>query len=724
MRTLSRWYIIATLTIIFGIIALRVIPALTPNNAHANIRYNTPQTPISHVVVIMMENHTFDNLFGRFPGANGIMEPEASNPLHNDLGHGAAATAAAIDGGKMDEFPSRGFLQYSQSDIPNYWSYAQQFGLGDNFFSSMATSSSPNHMAMVAAQTGGIYETVNQNGCHSVRNNIIVSRNSTTGNEYWSYPCYNITSLPNLLTSANISWRYYSGAPIWDAPLMLQSLAGTKNDVNNPNQFVKDVAANKMARVSWITPGGAGMTDHPPAPLQGGENYITNIVNTVMNSSYWSSTAIFVTWDDWGGFYDHVPPPHIDGVGLGPRAPLIVISPYAKHGYISHQQGEFSSFVKFIEQDFNLPNLGQRDSLSQTSNLMDFFDFQQTPQPPFILNLINYSSALRVPTITTSTGNTLQGAVTPTAGSTKTVFSYDIIYTLSQTPAVHNVNIDGTAFPMTLKGPVKGGTLYEYKTTLALGQHNCTFTFSDTSGTLTIPYNGVPMPVPQVYPFSLKSSVTPGAALAGQPITYSVTYTSPTNKPPTLEEVDIDDVPYAMQSTGGTNYKTGVTYKLTISTLAVGEHYYRFRFDDGSGVFVDERSSSPWVTPLTLAQASVSPTSGPSTTPFTFQTTYADGAGETPTQALLYVDNQSYPMTYISGSFSTGALYQVTTTLPVGNHTFFFVFADSQSSWANPIAPATFAGPNVGPTASPVAPGTLVMPSHDDNPDLNLNMDD
>ncbi len=339
---------------------------------------------IKHVVIIMLENHSFDNYFGRFPGANGVTLPLASDPVPTNFSHSGPATIAAIDGGKMDGFPTKSTIQYTQADIPIYWKYAQQFGLGDDFFSSIISDSTPNHMAMVAAQSGGIFESVNEQGCKSRQNDITYSKKDAT-NQYWSYPCYNINSIPQELTNAGISWRYYSGTSIWDAPSLIRGIAGSSNDIKNPNQFVQDVQSGNMATVSWITPPSGAPSDHPPKAVEGGENFVAQQVNAIMNSSYWANTAIFVSWDEGGGFYDHVPPPTVDGVGLGERVPLLVISPFAKQGYISHQQGEFASFDKFIEEDFGLPSLGQRDALPQTSDLMDYFDFSQTPQPPMLL---------------------------------------------------------------------------------------------------------------------------------------------------------------------------------------------------------------------------------------------------------------------------------------------------------------------------------------------------
>jgi phospholipase C len=700
MKLLKRWYIFATLILMMGGVIWQLSPAVTARYANASTgKASVASNYIKHAVFIMMENHTFDNFFGQYPGANGMTLAAATNPPKSDLDHSSPAFNAAMDGGNMDEFPSRGYVQYSQSDIPNYWTYAQQFGLGDNFYSSAATNSAPNHLPMIAAQTGGLNGSSLMNGCMSPQNTEEESKSAATGNEYFSYPCYNIQNVADELTAAGKTWRYYSSVGIWDAPRMVQSTYNSSNIVSNPNKVVSDINAKKLADVTWVTPQGNDSNDHPPSALQGGQNFVTNIVNAIINNSYWSNTAIFVTWDDWGGWYDHVKPPVVDGVGLGSRVPLLVISPYAKQGYISHQQGEFSSFAKYSEEVFNLPSLNQRDALAQTSDLMDYFDFTQTARSPVILGPITYSTAMRVPygvPNLAKPGTTIRGTILPEKGNTSTVFSFNIIYTMSQVPAIHNVNIDSISNPMSRLGSVQGGILYQYNTKLPLGTHSFTFTFSDVSGTLTIPYNGVPMSGPEVDPFALTTdTVTPAVALLGQAVTYSVKYYSPSNTPPTLSKIDIDGNPHTMVSTGGTNYKAGVAYKFTTSALSEGIHYYRFRFDDGSGVITNEGTELPSITPVLLTQSSVSPSSGNTSTTFTFQTTYTESSGAAPVQSLLYVDNVAYPMILVSGSYSTGALYHKTLTLPLGNHSYFFVFTDSGSSWADPLAPSKYSGPNV-----------------------------
>ena len=719
MHKVSRIVFVVMMIAIIGIGAWRLAPSLgvSPHTTHATlIRKGNATTPIQHVVYIMQENHTFDNYFGTFPNANGITEPAAADPLPNDLAHDAASANAAYDNGKLDGFESSGDVQYKQSDIPTYWKYAQQFGLGDNFFTSDMNSSTPNHMAMVAAQTGGIWASGGNYGCNSKPNNLMGSKD-LSNLQYWAYPCYPINSLPQLLNNAQLSWRYYGQVSIWDPPLFIQNLYNSSSNGFGPTQFITDVKNGNMPNVSWITPSAGGASEHPPYDSLGGQNFVSSMVNAVMNSPYWSSTAIFVTWDDWGGFYDHVTPPVVDGLGLGFRVPLLVISPYARLGYISHQQGEFSSFVKFAEENFGLPSLGQRDSLNQTSDLMDFFDFTQTPQPPLVIPPLSFSPLLSVPKRIGSYQG--QGAIKPSDGGTNTTFSYEIYYSSLTVPTTHNVTIDGTNYAMTNLRQIGKGYLYQYTTKLAVGNHSFFFTFSTpTGGSVTVPYNGVPMPGPQVYPFNLNTNVST-LVLQGQPVNYSVTYSSPTGTPPARTDVIVDNTTYPMQSNGSTNFKKGVTYKLSLSTLSVGTHLYRYVFDDGSGAETVS-GSQPSITPITVKNSSLTPTSGTSSTPFTFTTTYTNTQGAAPTSALLYVDTTAYPLTQVSGSYSTGAVYSTTITLPTGNHTYAFVFSDTQSvqsSMSDPLAISMYVGPNVGSNAKPVPPGTIINLAPDDGGD-------
>lgn len=683
-------------------------------------------TPISHVVVIMEENHTFDNLFGTFPGANGVTETQAPNPISGDLDHEGPSTIAAIDGGKMDEFNTRGEVQYTQSDIPTYWAYAQQFGHGDNFFSSEAQASTSNHIGMIAGQTGGM-DSVDGAGCTGAPNDILHNR-SASSQEYWANPCYNISSLPTLMDAASVSWKYYSSAGIWDAPLFLQSYYQSPNNIRNSGQFIKDVPSNNLSSVSFVMPPSGDSSDHPPAHIQIAQNWVANQINAIMNSTYWSSTAIFLTWDDWGGFYDHVVPPTLDADGLGLCAPLIVISPYAKSGYIGHNLGEFASFDKFVEEDFNLGNPGLRDSLSQVDDLMDFFDFSQTPQPPFIVEQLPNSKPLLY---TPSSGDTaggkvlhVQGSIQPEVASYGQSVTFSITYAGAMPPTVDNVVIDGVAYPMTAIGPSKvgnvNGELYQYSAVLPPGTHTTHFSFTAPNGVSdTAPENMSDYTNPVVAPFSL-TTTTIASALTGQATTFTAVYTSPGGIAPAEAYVDIDGVANAMTA-NGSNWQSGVTFSYT-ANLPQGLHFTRYRFNDGSGEVAFPGSKGPAVTPLLLSGGKVSPNSGTSATVFTFTITYKDSAGDAPTSALLWLDGKtSYAMALVRGNYTKGALFSVSTTLPTGNHTFSFVFADSSvipaNAWAAPTAPSVFAGPNVGANAYAVAAGTIISPTHDENPD-------
>src|SRR5438067_6512372 len=230
MRLLKRFFIATTLLLVIGIGTWRMLPDTVSKHAHAS-----GTSPIQHVVILMLENHTFDNYFGTFPGAYGVTLPQAPNPMPRDYNHGSEAALAGIDSGKMDHFEAHANVQYKQSDIPTYWKYAQTFGLGDKFFSSYATSSTPNHMTWIAAQSGGLFETVSPIGCNAAPNNLVHSRSVTTAADYWSHPCYDIPSLPDLLTSANpkLTWRYYNNVPIWNGAGIIQSLSNSPNVIKN-----------------------------------------------------------------------------------------------------------------------------------------------------------------------------------------------------------------------------------------------------------------------------------------------------------------------------------------------------------------------------------------------------------------------------------------------------------------------------------------------------------
>lgn len=675
-------------------------PASAVASGTAHYQGQNSMTPITNVIMIMFENHTFDNLFGTFPGANGLTQPPGSDPTPGDIAHGPAACRAVMDGGAMNEFRAEGMITYTQSDIPVLWRYASAFGLSDNFYTSAATASTPNHLYMIAAQCGGLNDDPPEGiadpqspaGLGSPANNLVVSLSPEGGDAYWQYPVFDIASIPELLDKAGLTWRYYTESSLWNAPNFIAAIGNSSNIIFNSTQIVMDIESGELANVAWVTPPPLS-SGHPPNLLASSENYLLRIVNAVMRSAYWETTAIFVTWDDFGGFYDHVTPPVVDALGLGPRVPLLVISPYVKSGYVSSEQGEFSSLAKFIEVNWSLPSLGQRDSLSETSDLTDFFDFAQTSLPPLIMDSLPTQSILRL-----AQGEDPLPGIDPLVGGPSTEFLFSAIYVPSSTPTQHDVVIDGVNYEMTSAGPHDGGALYQYSTTLAVGDHSVSFSFADTTGSATLPDNSLLWQV-QVMPWDLVDETPPAAViLAGQPFTYSVTYTSTANLAPTLTEIDVDGVADVMVSDGSTDYAAGVRYSYT-AVLPPGEHYYRYRWSDGSTLGVYELAGDdngvPMVTPLLLTGPSVSPTSGTTSTEFTFQITYQHTERLAPTSALVYVDGTPYTMTGLSGTLASAMVYAATITLSMGHHDYFFVFSDGQTSYAQPIAPGTLSGPSV-----------------------------
>jgi phospholipase C len=409
----------------------------------------------------VQENHSFDNYFGTYPGANGIynisdpvpenlsdtamgyvspyhlnatvpvsivgdeLPPGISDPddltaamadptspyhlssesIGQDLSHAWAVAHEAYDNGKMDGFVTaeRSNLTmgyYDRQDIPYYWDYADHYVLDDDFFSSEMGPSLPNHLYIASGASGP----TNLTNSHWVLNGSIIDNppvNFTLSSLDLTW-----TTLAQELSNANMTWTWYDGdanatAPtIWNV-LPLFNYFQTHPDeltehVKNTQNFVTDIQNNNLPAVSWIIPGAwqpptppfpavfadQSISEHPPARPDAGMDYVAYLVDQVMQSPEWNSTAIIITWDDYGGFYDHVPPPQVDEFGEGFRVPALVISPWAKPGYIDHTQYEFASMLKLAEDLFNLPSLGTRDV--KANDMMNSFNFSQTPIAPSI----------------------------------------------------------------------------------------------------------------------------------------------------------------------------------------------------------------------------------------------------------------------------------------------------------------------------------------------------
>ena len=360
--------------------------------------------------------------------------------------HGQTNAIADINGGKMDGFQaqaekaSRGCANpnnpactnsttpdvmgyHDAREIPNYWAYANNFVLQDQMFEPNASWSLPEHLFMVSEWSAKCTQAGNPMSCQNALQNpdqIKAGKKQGTVKR----PDYAWTDLTYLLHKSNVSWGYYvadgtqpdceddsamtctpkpqhAGTPqIWN-PLPYFDTVKQDGELGNIQQLTGFYTAAKngtLPAVSWIVPNGKD-SEHPPALVSVGQSYVTGLINAIMQGPDWNSTAIFLAWDDWGGFYDHVVPPHVDQNGFGLRVPGLVISPYARHGYIDHQTLSFDAYVKFIEDDFlggqrlnpstdgrPDPRPDVRENASILGNLVNDFDFNQSPRPGLVLS--------------------------------------------------------------------------------------------------------------------------------------------------------------------------------------------------------------------------------------------------------------------------------------------------------------------------------------------------
>jgi phospholipase C len=329
--------------------------------------------PIEHVVIFVKENHSFDNYFGTFPGVNGAVLPPAQDPpLSGDPAHDHAAWLKRATGAVK--------LQYKQSDIPAYFSYAQQYTLCDNYYTEVASQSEPNHLMLITADSP-------------------IIDNESKARTYQPKGPYDLPSLPDSLQRAGLTWGAY-GDPAFSYFDSIKSLKGSKS-ILPWEKLDTDAATGKLPNVSWVYAPSSPqeLSEHPPSGKSAGQQTVklgsewtAARVNNLGKSPLWGTMAIFVTWDDWGGWDDHVDPPQKDtwtggGPAKGPaytgtqfsygsRVGCLVISPYARRG-ISKVFHSHVSLVKFCEATFGLKALNTRDAASDDMGAC--FDFAQAP---------------------------------------------------------------------------------------------------------------------------------------------------------------------------------------------------------------------------------------------------------------------------------------------------------------------------------------------------------
>jgi phospholipase C len=419
---------------------------------------------IDHVIFVVQENRSFDHYFGTFPGADGIpmengkptvcapdpaLNGRCLPPYHDPYqvnyggGHSHPKSVIDVDGGKMDGFirsvvegpnfcAEHAFAPqckrltgplgqpgamgwHDAREIPNYWAYAEHFTLQDHMFAPADSWTLPSHLFLVSAWSATCPDITDPMSCRSDINLDGVIQQQRKGPQE---PIYAWTDITYLLHKADVSWAYYVGngtcvddcqkgvAPHGTVPsqnplpgFATVHLDGQLGNVREHPEYFRAAASGHLPSVSWVMPG-RGYSEHPPLSIRPGQAWVTKVINAAMQGPDWGSTAIFLTWDDWGGFYDHVAPPRVDGNGYGIRVPGLVISPYARQGYIDHQTLSFDAYLKFIEDRFlggqrldpntdgrpdSRPTV--RENLPILGDLTEDFDFSQSPRPPLVLPL-------------------------------------------------------------------------------------------------------------------------------------------------------------------------------------------------------------------------------------------------------------------------------------------------------------------------------------------------
>lgn len=390
-------------------------PSITPAPYKAQATFVAPKTStkIQHVVILIQENRSFDNFFATFPGADGTTQGRmhdgtvvtlAKHALYDPVGvpHSYYSFLTDYDRGKMDGFdlsaaavgaPRTAPYQYvDPKQIAVYWTLAKRYVLADHMFTTQGSNSFTAHQDLIAGgtQISPNYSVVDDPpespwGCDAPDGTVtsLVERDGTPLWNKGPYPCFKYETLGDLLDRKGVTWRYYSTRPknIWNAfEAIRQVRFGTKwsTNISTPQtKLFDDLSAGTLASVSWVVPT-ADYSDHPNAPKDLGPDWIGSVVNAIGESSYWRSTAVIIVWDDWGGLYDHVPPPKSTFGGLGIRVPAIVVSPYARPAYVAHDRYEFGSILRFVEDNWGLGRLGTSDS--RAKSIANVFDFSRPPR--------------------------------------------------------------------------------------------------------------------------------------------------------------------------------------------------------------------------------------------------------------------------------------------------------------------------------------------------------
>ena len=393
-----------------------VIPPVGMTQASAQSG-NEANTPIQHFIVVMQQNHTFDNYFGTYPGANGIpndvcvpvslADPKncitpykITNEGISDLSHSDVTFKAQFQGGKMNGFVAalntinqNGKLSmghFDDQDIPYYWNLADQFVLFDNYFSSAHTGSITNRMYWVSGKPGDTLNRIPEAGFGDIP--TIFDRLQERGIS-WKFYVKEFDPTLNYRTQKELDFLHpqVQWVPLLSFDRFIDD-PNLSSHIVDLNEYYSDLEHGTLPAVSYVLLLGA--TEHPISEPSLGEQATRTMLQTLMQSDSWDSSAFFLTYDDWGGWYDHVVPPQVDNRGYGFRVPALLVSPYARMGHIDHTLLDHTSILKFIEENWDIPPLAERDA--KANNLTPAFDFSMSPRPPAFISATREAPQPRV----------------------------------------------------------------------------------------------------------------------------------------------------------------------------------------------------------------------------------------------------------------------------------------------------------------------------------------
>jgi phospholipase C len=378
-------------------------------------------SPIRYIFVLVKENHTFDNYFADFPGAEGSLTAELSTgatlarpvapdgPTSHDISHSHSSALIGWASGRMNGFDlipplpndRTTFIRYTEAEIPNYWKYAREFVLADHFFTTTLGPSFPGHFALWNAQTpaldnpvcltAGCPATGEVDGCNSNRAATVTTYDPSACTTAVAFPCFDIPSIVDALP-AGYGWTDY-GWRIQTAVKSVASRPDAESHFKPLSALLPDFTSGQHANLVYAHIEGGAFDEHPPSAVCPGEGYTVQLVNAIMNGPHWQESAIIITWDDWGGYYDHVAPPvnacpNGQAFNLGFRVPTLVISPYARRGYVLKTVTDQASVPRLIEDLWHMPRMADRDPRARddrAGSLLDAFDFAQPPRAKQLL---------------------------------------------------------------------------------------------------------------------------------------------------------------------------------------------------------------------------------------------------------------------------------------------------------------------------------------------------